>query len=124
MEVGAPVDGRLVPQLGDRAELLGDADVVDLHLQLFVEAVLKLGRDPGPFVRLTQVLAHLAPPDGLVAVGAAHHSDAGYLRAHQMRRAWTVSSADQMPARLKHATIRSTGGCLKARPQRLFLTVL
>ena len=28
-------------------ELLGDADVVDLHLQLLVEAVLQLGVHPG-----------------------------------------------------------------------------
>jgi hypothetical protein len=42
--------------IGDRLELARDALVVDLHLELFVEAVLELGLDPG------LVLLHPAHP--------------------------------------------------------------
>ena len=47
VEIDPAVDRRFVLQVGDVAELAGDPQVVDLHLQLLVEAVLELGVDPG-----------------------------------------------------------------------------
>jgi hypothetical protein len=50
-EIGAPVDLRCVPEVGHDTQRASDALVVDLHLQLFVEAVLELGLDPGFLAR-------------------------------------------------------------------------
>lgn len=47
MEIGVPVDGRLVLLRGDEGEILGDEKIVDLHFQFFVQAVCPFRFNPG-----------------------------------------------------------------------------
>jgi hypothetical protein len=60
-----------MPEMCDLGKLFGEEFVVNLQLELLVEAILKLRRQPGLFVRLARMLAHPALPDAMAAAGAA-----------------------------------------------------
>ncbi len=56
VEIFAAIQGRMVAEFADGAEFLGNPQVVDFHLQFFVEAVLQFRFDPA----FSLVLVHLA----------------------------------------------------------------
>jgi hypothetical protein len=66
VEIGIPVERRLVLLVRNESQILGDQLVIDLHFQLFIEAVLPIRLNPG----LCAVVTH---PHILQAIGERGH---------------------------------------------------
>ena len=45
-QIGSPVERRLVLEIGERFDFFQPAEIVDLHLVFFIEAVFQLGVEP------------------------------------------------------------------------------